>query len=129
MPTTGWMLDKAERRELLKRFPPEWPDVIADHVTLDARAEPDAGPPQMTSAEIVGGINDGEGVQAMVVAIDGSTDRPDGGTYHITWSIDRARGRAAIESNRVIAEHGWRPLDDPVPIRLIPAIFGAQIRV
>lgn len=129
MPTIGWVLDKTEREQLLTRFPPEWPDVIADHLTLDADAGPDAEPPQVTSAEIVGGINDGEGVQVMVVAIDGSTDRPDGGTYHITWSIDHGRGRTAAESNRVIDEHGWRPLDDPVPIRIIPAIFGARIRM
>ncbi|RZI70367.1 MAG: hypothetical protein EOP13_21370, partial [Pseudomonas sp.] len=75
------------------------------------------------SAKIVGGINDEEGLQAMVVAIDGSTDRPDGSTYHITWSLDRKRGRKAVQSNDVIAKRGWRPLDNPVPIRIIPARF------
>jgi hypothetical protein len=59
----------------------------------------------------------------MVVSIGGGPERPDGGTYHITWSLDRKAGREAVESNRVIAEHGWRPLDDPVPIRIVPARF------
>ncbi|WP_423603876.1 hypothetical protein [Sphingomonas sp. MS122] len=122
MAVTGWLLDPDERETLLERFPPEWPDVIAHHVTLDAHAR-DATPlPTATQGEIVGGINDGEGLQALVVAIDGTTDRPDGSTYHITWSLDRARGRKPIDSNEVIAERGYRPLDDPVPIRLIPAI-------
>jgi hypothetical protein len=71
----------------------------------------------------MGGIDDGEGLQAMVVAINGTTDRPDGSSYHITWALDRARGRRAVESNAVIAERGYVPLDDPVPIRLIPARF------
>jgi len=73
---TGWRLDPAERESLLRRFPPEWPDVIADHITLDAG--PKAALPQETEAQIVGEINDGEGLQAMVVAIGSTTDRPDG---------------------------------------------------
>ena len=117
----GWKLDRAERAALLARFPPEWPDVVADHVTLDGDAGRDAPLPCETAGAIVGGINDEAGLQAMIVAIGGTTARPDGSTYHITWSLDRAQGRAAIESNAVIAEHGWRPLDDPIPITLIPA--------
>lgn len=123
MPVTGWKLDSDEREVLLERFPPEWPDVIADHITLNAEASDNDPLPDTEQAEIVGGINDGEGLQAMVVAIGGSTDRPDGSTYHITWSLDRERGRKPVESNDVIAKRGWRPLDDPVPIRIRPARF------
>jgi len=123
MPVTGWMLDRKEREQLLKRFPPEWPDVIADHITLDADAGKDDPLPEVEQAEIVGGINDDEGLQAFVVAIDGSTDRPDGSTYHITWSLDRQSGRTPAQSNDVIAARGWRPLDDPVPIKIRPARF------
>ena len=122
MPVTGWKLERETRDALLARFPPEWPEVIADHITLDGDARADDPLPCARTAEIVGGINDGEGLQAMVVAIEGTTDRPDGSTYHITWSLDR--GREAAESNRVIAERGWRPLDDPVPIAITPARFG-----
>jgi hypothetical protein len=124
MSAIGWKLDEADRAALLERFPPEWPDIVADHITLEADADDDAPLPTAERAEIVGGINDGEGLQAMVVAIDGSTDRPDGGTYHITWSLDRRRGREAIQSNDVLALRGWRPLDDPAPIRIVPAQFG-----
>lgn len=121
MPVTGWLLDPDEREKLLERFPPEWPDIIAHHVTLDGQARDDTPLPTAGRSEIVGGINDGEGLQALVVAIDGTTDRPDGSTYHVTWSLDRARGREPVQSNEVIAARGYRPLDDPVPIRLIPA--------
>lgn len=31
---TGWLLDPADRARLLKRFPPRFADVGADHVTL-----------------------------------------------------------------------------------------------
>ena len=123
MPVTGWKLDREGREQLLERFPPEYPEVIADHITLDANADRVDPLLEAAHAEIVGGIDDGEGLQAMVVAIDGSTDRADGSTFHITWSLDRQHGRKAVESNKVIAERGWRPLDDPVPIRVIPARF------
>lgn len=123
MTVIGWKLDEEQRLELLERFAPEWPDVIADHVTLEADVGPDAALPPEVEAEIVGGITDGEGLQAMAVAVDGTTDRPDGSIYHITWSLDRGRGREAVESNRVLAERGYAPLDNPVPIKLRPARF------
>ena len=53
----------------------------------------------------------------VVVEIDGATTRPDGGTWHVTWSL--GEGRRAQESNNVIAR-GWEPCD-PEPLVLIPA--------
>lgn len=118
---TGWKLEAEDRGQLLARFPANWPDVIADHVTLDAKASAHTPLPAQVSAQIVGEADDGTGLQAMVVAIEGSTDRPDGSTYHITWSLDRAQGRKPVESNHVIRNRGWRRLDEPVPVRLRPA--------
>lgn len=119
----GWKLDPRERAELLGRFPPHWPDVVADHVTLAADAPEDAPLPGETAGELVGRVDDGRGLQAMVVRIAGTTDRPDGSIYHITWSLDRKRGRRAVESNKVLAQHGWVSLPDPVPLSLRPARF------
>jgi hypothetical protein len=58
----------------------------------------------------------------MVVEIDGTTDRPGGGTYHITWSL--ADGRKAKESNDVLAAKGWQRLDEAIAVKLDPASFG-----
>lgn len=117
----GWALERAQRKELLQQFPPIFPDVVADHVTLASKAAPQAELPCETLGEIVGRIDDGEGVEALVVAIDGTTDRPDGSTYHITWSLDGAKRRQAKESNDVIARLGWTPIDLPMPVKLIPS--------
>lgn len=117
----GWKLEPEHRSALLERFPPVWPDVIADHVTLDASATATTPLPDADSGEIVGYVNDGKGLQALVVAIDGSTDRPDGSTYHITWSIDREGGRTPKESNEVLAQQGWEEISSPILIALIPA--------
>ena len=115
----GWALDREQRKELLQQFPPKFGNVVADHVTLAAKAKQDAALPCERLGEIVGRIDDGEGVEALVVAIDDSTDRPDGSIYHITWSL--GEGRRAKESNDVIARLGWTAIDLPMPVRLIPS--------
>jgi hypothetical protein len=117
----GWKVDRSERPALLRDFPPVYRDVVADHVTLDAHAGPGARLPGEKSGRIVGMADDGRGVQALVVAIDGTTDRPGGGTYHITWSLDR--GRRPVESNHVLARQGWRRLSEPRDVSLHPARF------
>ena len=118
---TGWKLDRDQRRELLQQFPPRFRNVIADHVTLQGKAADDAPLPQESEGEIVGRADDGKGVEAMVVSIGGTTDRPDGSTYHITWSLED--GREAKESNDMLASQKWELFDLPMPIRLHPARF------
>ena len=120
---TGWKLDADDRSRLIERFRPLFPDVVADHVTLRTGTSASTPLPRETNGDVVGEIDDGAGVQALVVRIGGTTDRSDGSTYHITWSLDRARGRRPVESNDVIARLGWRPLEEPMPIRLHPARF------
>src|SRR5919202_396709 len=88
---TGWKLDREQRKELLQQFPPLYRGVVADHVTLQSKASAGAPLPDETMGEIVGRADDGAGVEAMVVRIDGTTDRPDGSTYHITWSLGEGR--------------------------------------
>lgn len=121
----GWTLDGEQRSWLLNLFSSAYPDVIADHVTLSSSTEKKR-PPKDTSAEIVGQVDDGAGVQAFVVKIDGTTDRPDGSTYHITWSIDRSKGRKARDSNEVIRAFGWQELEQPMPIRLKGASWPSE---
>ena len=120
---TGWKLDEGDRKRLLALFPPLFANVVADHVTLRTGTDYATLLPLERSGEIVGEIDDGRGVQALVVSIGGTTARTDGSTYHITWSLDRAAGRRAVESNQVIAELGWRALPKPVPVRLHPGRF------
>lgn len=115
----GWLVDQEQRVELLQQFPPRYEATVADHVTLESST--DAPLPEAAVGEIIGRADDGVGVEALVVAIDGTTDRPGGGTYHITWSL--AEGREARESNDVIDKDGWADLNLPVPVTLHPAEF------
>jgi hypothetical protein len=102
------LLPEDERSKLMRFIVPAYPDVIAHHVTAQFGKDPQM--PDFVTAEVIGFADDGEGVQALIVRINGSTRRPDGGTYHITWSIDRSKGRKPVDSNTVIAEKGWTPL-------------------
>lgn len=115
----GWLLDKPDRERLLAQFPPRYDRVVADHVTVAAKVAADTPLPGPVGAEVVGRTDDGAGVEALVVAIDGTTDRPDGSTYHMTWSL--GPGRQARESNDVLAAQGWTPVAPPLPVTLAPA--------
>ena len=117
----GWKLDREQRKELLQQFEPRYVNVDADHVTLRTEAADDAGLPEESIGEIVGRADDGRGVEAMVVSIGGTTGRPDGSVYHITWSL--GRGRKAQESNHVLASRDWTVFDLPMPVKLIPACW------
>ena len=119
----GWLLPEEERASLLALVPPRYPRVVAHHVTLKPSAHRDHPLPRETSGRVVGLADDGKGVQALVVEIGGTTRRPDGSTWHVTWSL--GPGRKPVESNGVIREHRWTPLDTPRPIRLEPALFGS----
>jgi hypothetical protein len=116
--TTGWKVPGDERERLLRRFPPKYKNVIAGHVTLRVG---DGPLPTKASARIVGRGDDGDSLECLVVELDGTTDRPDGSTYHITWSL--GPGRKAVESNDVLREYGWEPINPPVPVQLKPARF------
>ncbi|APZ97489.1 hypothetical protein BWQ93_02510 [Sphingopyxis sp. QXT-31] len=115
----GWKLPPAERDWLLERFEPRYAELVADHVTLRFGTAEDTPLPAAHAGEIVGEVDDGAGVQALVVRIGGTTDRGDGSHYHITWSL--GPGREAKESNDVLAATKWQRVHPPIAIALAPA--------
>ena len=119
---TGWKLPDVERELLLRRFPPRYDNVVADHVTLRVGASAETPlPPAPEQARVVGRADDGVSLECLVVEIDGTTDRPDGSTYHITWSL--GPDRKAKESNDVLRDKGWDFIETPIPVELTPARF------
>jgi hypothetical protein len=119
---TGWKLDESSRTELLKRFQPHYPRIIADHVTLRFGTDRNTPAPTQRTARVIGLADDGAGLEALVLEIGGATERGDGSHYHITWSL--AGGRTAKESNDVIRKLGWVSVD-PIAIKLNPATWSA----
>lgn len=104
----AYVLDEASRATLLKHFPPKFPDVVAHHVTLQHPAPmPDVDPTERVSIKVIGYAED-DSLETLIVEIDGRVQRPDGKVFHCTWSMDKAKGRKAKESNDLIAGGGWK---------------------
>ena len=118
---TGWKLPQHERDRLLERFAPRYERVIADHVTLKLGGGREAPLPDEERGTVVGRADDGDSLECLVVEIGGTTDRPDGSIYHITWSLGAER--KPKESNDVLRDRGWQLIDDPIAIELEPARF------
>ena len=120
---SAYVLTDETRDALLKAFPPKFPDVIAHHITIELGGKT---PPEAADIQVVGRGSD-DSLEALVVAINGHTKRPDGSTYHITWSLDRSKGRKPVDSNKVL-EFGWEPVE-PIDISTLPqklAAYGNQ---
>lgn len=116
--TVGWKLDAQCREDLLAVYPPRYARTVADHVTLSVSGT--EAPQPVEEAFIIGHADDGSGVEAFIVAVAGSTARPDGGIWHVTWSL--AEGRAARESNDVIAQGDWTSVP-ATALSLHPALW------
>lgn len=123
--TNGWLLHPLQRNELLKLYAPRYQDVVAHHVTLSSSFDK-VDVPAPTRGTIIGRVDDDNGVEALIVEIAGSTNRPDGGTYHITWSLDRSRNREPKDSNDAIARCGWQRLAQTHEIELMPAYWERE---
>lgn len=119
---TAYVLDDASRKMLADRFPPKYPEFVGHHITEQFGVPKGTeAPDQPQKVEVVGYAED-DGIEALVVAVDGKTERPTGGTYHITWSLDRDKGRKPVHSNKVIEEKGFEHVD-PVEIRVRPEVL------
>jgi len=112
---TAYVLDDASRELLAKRFPPKYPDFIGHHVTVQFGLPANAAPPSAAALKVVGYKDSGDGLEALVVTVNGSTDRPDGSTYHITWSLDRSKYKP-VDSNKLLSG-GRYTLIKSIPIQ------------
>ena len=118
---TGWRI--IDREGLIEYFPPRYPKIVADHVTLRHGTDSCTPLPTACRGEIIAEVDDGAGVQAFVVFIEGTTERGDGSHFHATWSL--GVGRQAKESNAVIANRPWRLIHPPIEIGIVPARWNS----
>lgn len=113
----------ASRASLAQTFPPKFPEFIGHHVTYRTGAKSDQPLPEATTFRVVGYACDDAGIEALVVEVDGTTVRPDGRTYHITWSLDRDAGFKPVKSNELIASNGFEKLPSPINITATAKFF------
>lgn len=119
---TGWELSESTRNELRERFPPKYEEFIGHHVTHAFGVTQEATPPP-AALRVMGYTDDG-GLECLVVSVDGHWCRPDGKTYHVTWSLNRSAGRKPVQSNLAIQKHGYQPVVPAINMHTTPRFFG-----
>lgn len=119
---TAYLLDPLSRKTLEKRFPPKYPDFIGHHITNEFGVDKDAKLPEAANIKVIGRADDGKGLEALVVSVDGKRERPDGKLYHLTWSLDKEAGRKPVESNDLVERGRWT-LTLPIEITTKPTIL------
>lgn len=98
---TGYLLTEETRSKLLKAYPPKYANVVCHHITEHFPAKrSDPAPAMPNTIKVIGHIDSGDGVEGLLVAINGSSMRPDGSRYHITHSL--ADGRKPVETNKYV---------------------------
>lgn len=117
----AYVVPEQVRGELATRFPPKNPEFIGHHITHVFGWPATKPAPQGMSTIKVIGHAEADGLEAFVVTVDGQALRPDGKRYHLTWSLDRAKGRKPVDSNRVVADGGHTPVQ--------PITFTASLEV
>jgi len=104
---TAYVLTDETREALLELYPPKYEKVIAEHITVDGGAKKDATLPEPAWLKVIGEADSNDGLQALVVSVDGAYRRPDGKVYHITWSLDPDKYKP-VDSNELIADYSNR---------------------
>lgn len=117
---TAYVLSEETREALLDRFPPKYEKVIAHHVTVDFGVPEDAPVPPEADVKVVGYADNGEGLEALVVSVDGEKRREDGKYYHVTWSLDPEKFKP-VDSGDLIG-YGNYTLVLTIPIETIPSL-------
>jgi len=118
---TAYVLDDVSRESLAERFPPQHGDFIGHHVTVQFGVPADAELPDDADLQVIGYVNDPDGLEALVVAVNKNRKREDGSTYHITWSLDREKF-SPKDSNELLKRKQFT-LTLPITIQTTPSLL------
>lgn len=111
---SGWKLSEMDRNILLTVFPPRNERILAHHITHSLMGKL----PEPVRASVIGFCVQ-DGLEALVVEVNGSQERLDGSTYHITWSCDPTRFKPK-DSNAMIKERSFVTIGSLPLISVLP---------
>lgn len=121
---SAYLLSQTGRKTLMDIFKPKYSRTVAHHVTVQFGNVTEDSVPDAADIEVVGYIDSGDGLEALVVSVNGAVDRPDGSVYHITWSLQN--GYKPVDSNKVIKKYGYEYLVEPISIETIPQVVMSK---
>lgn len=116
---TAHVLTFKSQDELVRRFPPKYSKFVGHHVTVQFGVPKDTPPPEPADVVVHAYADTEDGLEALIVTVNGTWDRPDGSKYHITWSLDPTRYKP-VDSNKLVSGNRYTPID-PFPIKTTPA--------
>lgn len=115
-------LSSDSRSKLAQAFPPKFPEWIGHHITVKMGVSSDQPLPEASTFRVVGYACNDAGIECLVVEVGGTTVRPDGRTYHCTWSLDREAGFKPVKSNDLL-QGGWEKIPNPINITATAKFF------
>jgi len=116
---SGWLLPNSERKRLLEIIHPKFDTIIAHHITYEFGITKKSILPSEMKGIIVGEASN-DVIQALVVEISGTINRPVGGFYHITWSLEKGFAKP-FDSNKLLSQ-GFDFIN-PIEIEIFPHMF------
>jgi hypothetical protein len=116
----AYVLSNNSLNKLKQVINQDYPDLIAHHITYKFGVKPTEAIPPETDEIYVIGVASQDGVQALLVSINGQVERSDGSLYHITWSIDKSAGKKPVDSNKII--HRAKMIS-PIKIEAYPKLL------
>lgn len=105
----AFVLSDNARSMLLLSFRPKFSKVYVHHVTVEFRLTQEKldkilqelGDPKKV---VLTGFSRSDHLELATVTLNGKTKRPDGGTYHITYSLDPPK--KPVDSNQLLLATG-----------------------
>lgn len=120
---TAYVLTEEARKRLERLVPPKYSEFIGHHVTEQFGVPAGTPVPEMPVVRLVGVSDSEDGLQALVVSVNDTVRRPDGKSYHITWSLDRDKYKP-VDSNTVIMEKGHNFIKGIIHVDVVPQLLG-----
>jgi len=120
----GYQLTDAARKKLMELFPPKYSRVFGHHITTKFGTTNKEDIPGYTEeVEVVAYSDSGDGLEALVVRINGDSRKEDGTFFHITWSLDPEKYKP-VDSNSVVSKSQKKIT--PVNIQVEPRMFQGK---
>lgn len=117
---SAYIINEGSRNTLIEMFPPQYSKVVAHHITVQFGSVTHNDVPELAEINVVGYLNTGDGLEVLIVSVNGSVSRPDGSTYHITWSLQN--GYKPVDSNKAIVKYGYTSLPHKTQILTTPTV-------
>lgn len=122
----AYMLTEADRESLLRLFPTSHPRVIADHISAESLNHMHLVKDGPATGEVIG-ISDSEGMQSLVVRVNGSVLTSAGTPFHISWSAEP--GVSTSRAGEIIKKGGYVELASSIKIDISAgATYSALLR-